>query len=371
MDWPHARRNILMTHSSTSLPCFTANLPGIGGHLKVEPADFVVEEIPAYEPSGTGEHLFLWIEKCDLPHDVLLRHLARSLDIPANDIGVAGIKDRRAVTRQYVSVPARCATQLCQVASNQVQVVRAALHGNKLRTGHLHGNRFEITVRDVAEDADVRVGPIVAAIHQFGFPNYYGEQRFGHDGGTLALGLDLLAGRKSPREIPYQKRKFLLRLALSSVQSDLFNKALALRLQNGLLHTVLEGDVLEVTESGGKFVAEDIVREQSRLEGGEVTITGPMFGVKMLAPRHEPAEREFRILSESGVNTADFDNFSQLMSGARRAFTVRPLHLAAEPVGRTMKFKFSLPSGVYATMLMRELMKGDEGIPRSCGDMRT
>ena len=85
-----------------------------------------------------------------------------------------------------------------------------------------------MVVRDVTDDAGMRIAPIAASIEKHGFPNYYGEQRFGIEGQTLTLGLDLLAGRKSPRDIPFQKRKFLLRLALSSVQSDLFNQALAI-----------------------------------------------------------------------------------------------------------------------------------------------
>src|SRR4051812_2173058 len=104
--------------SAPNLPFFTAELPGIGGQLKVRPEDFVVEEIPAYEPSGSGEHLYLWIEKRDLPHDLLLRRLSKTLDVSPNDIGTAGIKDRRAVTRQYVSVPNKCAAHVDQLESD-------------------------------------------------------------------------------------------------------------------------------------------------------------------------------------------------------------------------------------------------------------
>ena len=93
--------------------------PGIGGRLKDQPDDFVVEEIPAYEPSGTGEHLFLWIEKRDLPHELLLRRLSKVLEISSHDIGVAGIKDRRAVTRQYVSVPNRSSARIDQLESDR------------------------------------------------------------------------------------------------------------------------------------------------------------------------------------------------------------------------------------------------------------
>ena len=346
-----------MSSVAKELPYLTSVLPGIGGQLKCEPEDFVVEEIPAYEPSGEGQHLFLWIEKRDMPHDQMLRRISKILEISQDDVGTAGIKDRRAVTRQYVSVPNTCGPRVEQLESEQLHVLRSCLHGNKLRTGHLRGNRFTVIVRGVSDDASNRATEITKVLLQSGFPNYYGEQRFGHDGETLSLGLDLLSGKKRPQDIPYQKRKFLLRLAVSSVQSDLFNQALARRLQDGLLHTVLDGDVMEVIESGGKFVVDDVVREQTRLDQGELSVTGPMFGVKMLSPRGVPAEREARILEEAGLGLDAFQKFAQLMSGARRAFIVRPTELTLVSVDAEIMFVFPLPSGVYATMLLREFLK--------------
>ena len=376
----------LMSSTMQSLPYLTADLPGTGGRLKVSPEDFVVEEIPAYEPSGEGQHLYLWLEKRDLPHDVMLRRLSKLLEVSSNEIGVAGIKDRRAITRQYVSVPISCASRIEQLESDELHVLRSVPHVNKLRTGHLRGNRFTIIARDVRNDASQGADAIASVLTRTGFPNYYGEQRFGHDGETLNLGLDLLAGRKSPRDIPFQKRKFLLRLALSAVQSDLFNQALGLRLRDGLLRTVLDGDVLEVIESGGKFVSEDVAAEQTRLDQGELSVTGPMFGVKMLSPRGLPAEREAELLGESGLNRADFEKFANLLSGARRSYLIRPTDLKTKPVDlevdvsinalntgadpaslattngeiHRIQFEFSLPSGSYATMLLREFMKNDE-----------
>lgn len=346
-----------MTAHTSPLPYLTANLPGIGGRLKDQPDDFIVDEIPAYEPCGSGEHLFLWIEKRDLPHDLLLKKVARTLDIKTDDIGCAGIKDRRAVTRQYLSVPAKFADRIDPLNSDELKVIRAVQHGNKLRTGHLKGNRFTIVVRDVVEDAATRVDAILNEIRRVGFPNYYGEQRFGIDGQTLTLGLDLLAGRKSPRDIPYSKRKFLLRLALSAVQSDLFNEALRQRLQDGLLSTVLAGDVMEVVESGGKFVVDDIAREQARLDAHELAVTGPMFGLKMLMPSGLAADREAKLLDASGLKLADFATYAQLLSGARRSYAVYPGTLTCTTRERNLCFDFSLPTGCYATTLLREFMK--------------
>ena len=348
-----------MTSLTEPLPYLTTELPGIGGRLKELPEDFVVEEIPAYEPSGEGQHLFLWIEKKDLPHDLLLRRISKILEISQDDIGTAGIKDRRAVTRQFVSVPNSAASRVEQLESDELHVLKAVPHGNKLRTGHLRGNRFTIVVKGAHPDSENRARLIAQVLLQSGFPNYYGEQRFGHDGETRTLGLDLLSGQKSPRDIPFSKRKFLLRLALSAVQSELFNHCLALRLRDGLLNTVLDGDVLEVVESGGKFVGEDAVSEQARLDQGELAVTGPMFGVKMLSPRGVPAEREALVLEQSGLKQADFEKFPQLLSGARRAYVNRPGELVTTAVEGGIRFQFAVPSGVYATMLLREFMKDE------------
>src|SRR3954447_14952824 len=100
--------------SLTNLP-FLTDLPGTGGSIKEQIDDFEVEEIPAYEPSGTGEHLYLWIEKRDLGAEFFVRQIAQRLNIRPGDIGTAGMKDRKAVTRQWVSVPASAESRLDQL----------------------------------------------------------------------------------------------------------------------------------------------------------------------------------------------------------------------------------------------------------------
>ncbi|MBS0205995.1 MAG: tRNA pseudouridine(13) synthase TruD [Planctomycetes bacterium] len=342
------------------LPYLTTDLAGIGGQWKDLPEDFIVEEIPAYEPTGAGEHLFLWIEKKDVSAKDLVHHVARTLRCPPRDIGVAGLKDRRAVTRQYLSVPAKLAANVPQIDTESIHVLRSVQHGNKLKTGHLRGNRFTILIRDVSESALERATAIADRIRTCGFPNYYGPQRFGRDGETLQLGLDLLTGRKKSRDLPGAQRRFLLRLSLSAVQSDLFNRALSQRLTDGLLNTVLRGDIMEVVASGGKFIAEDIAAEQPRYDAGETAVTGPMFGLKMREPAGIPQQREADLLAWSGLGPEHFSKYLNLMTGTRRPYVICPgdLQLSADPEG--LRFEFSLPSGVYATTLLREFMKSDK-----------
>jgi tRNA pseudouridine13 synthase len=353
----------------SELPRWHAEFPQIAGTLKSVPEDFVVEEIPAYEPSGDGEHLFLWIEKRNLSGEEMQRRLARALGIKPHEIGSGGIKDRRAVTRQWLSVPAKLDPLVAAAESDEFRVLKAARHGNKLRTGHLRGNRFSILIRDCKPASDCGMGALhspleisrtlVERIATLGFPNYYGEQRFGRDGETAALGFDLLAGRKSPRDIPYSRRKFLLRLSLSAVQSELFNRVLAARLTDGLLATVLAGDVMEVVASGGKFLAEDPTKEQPRCDAGEIVVTGPMFGPKMKQPMGVPAEREAKVLADAGLTLDQFAGFGDLLAGTRRPLVIRPgeLLVAEEPAG--LRFTFTLPPGVYATTLLAEIMASE------------
>ena len=342
----------------TELPYLTENLPGIGGRWKERPEDFVVEEIPAYEPVDSGEHLFLWIEKRDVAGADLISHVGRTLRCPLGDIGVAGVKDRRAVTRQYLSVPVKYADLIEKLGTESIQVLKSARHNNKLRTGHLRGNRFSILIRDI--DSAEALAPALAIadrVRKCGFPNYYGQQRFGHNGETLKLGLDLLSGQKRSRDIPEPQRRFLRRMSLSAVQSDLFNHALAERLNDQLLNTVMVGDVMEVVASGGKFVAADIHTEQPRYDLGETAVTGPMFGPKMCEPEGVPLQREQQLLERSGLLPEHFAKFLNLMTGTRRPYVVRPAELIVSPDAEGLRFSFSLPSGSYATVLLGEFMK--------------
>src|SRR5579871_215599 len=130
------------------LPLVTADLPGIGGRIKTVPEDFEVEEIPAYQPSGEGEHLYLWIEKRDMGAEYFARQVARRLDIAPGEVGTAGLKDRHAVTRQMVSVPGTVEDRLDRLNGEGITLLKVDRHSNKLKPGHLHGNRFRILIRD-------------------------------------------------------------------------------------------------------------------------------------------------------------------------------------------------------------------------------
>jgi tRNA pseudouridine13 synthase len=331
------------------LPLVTAGLPGIGGRIKARDEDFEVEEVPAYQPSGQGDFLYLWVEKRGLGAEFFVRQVAKRLGIPADEVGTAGLKDRHAVTRQWLSVPAACEAQLPRLEGDGIRVLARSRHTNKLRPGHLHGNRFRILVRDVLPEGEQRLPALVETLRREGLPNFYGAQRFGSGGETFRIGLDLLTGR--PRRV----NAFLRKFSLSAVQSALFNRYVAARMDDGLPRRVLPGDVLAKWPFGGMFVAEDLPREQARLEAREVIPAGPMFGKKLFAARAEAARREAAVLAEAGLTAESFHGFGKLLSGTRRWVYVWVDDLAATVEPEGVRLSFTLPAGSYATVLLREL----------------
>jgi len=346
----------MMWHPRQPLPLLTADLPGTGGRVRVAIEDFTVEEIPAYEPCGTGEFLYLWIEKRDMGAEFFAKQVARRLGIRPDEVGMAGLKDRRAVTRQWISVPARCEPNLPQLEGEGIAVLCSRRHGNKLKPGHLHGNRFQVRIREAA--APQNAAAIVERLRAFGLPNYYGEQRFGRDGDTFAWGWKLLRGEAGHDR--QASNKFLRKLALSAVQSALFNDYLARRLADGLLHTVLPGDVMAKWPFGGMFVAEDVAAEQARFDCREIVAAGPMFGTKLFPARETAAEREAAVLRDHGLLPGSFSNFGKLLLGTRRHNLVYVDDLIAEVEGNHVVLRFTLPAGSYATVLVNEVRKSNE-----------
>lgn len=334
-------------------PLLSADLPGIGGRIKVQLEDFEVEEIPAYEPCGQGDHLFLWIEKRDMGADYFARQIAKRLDIAVGEVGTAGMKDRRAVTRQWVSLPATVEPRLAQLDGEGIRVLNASRHGNKLRPGHLHGNRFRIVIRAITPGSAGNRTAILERIRGHGLLNYYGPQRFGRGGETWNLGLALLAGERGPRA------GFLRKLALSAAQSGLYNHYLGCRWHDQLTRIVLPGDVMMKRPHGGMFVAEDVAREQERFDAGETVHAGPMFGKKTFAAQGEAARREGQVLEQAGLSPERFAAFGKLLLGTRRPNLVFLDELEAHESPEGVRLAFTLPAGSYATVLLRELMKTD------------
>jgi tRNA pseudouridine13 synthase len=337
------------------------------------PDTFVVEEIPAYLPTGTGEHTYVWIEKRLATTLDVVNDMARRLGIEAREIGYAGMKDRHATTRQWLSIPRVDPDTALAAGDDRLRVLCALRHGNKLRIGHLRGNRFEVVVTDLDDETEARsLGERLAERARLGLPNRYGDQRFGMHADNARRGIAVLRGEQ--RERDHRRR----RLLLSAVQSAVFNQVLAVREEEGLLRRVLTGDILQKTDSGGLFVTDAPLTDQVRLDAGEIVVTGPMPGGWAPAPPPETEARaiEDRALATVGVTRAELASVGRDLPGTRRPLLV-PVTLtepAVLPVvrdggqdggddgvqeggrdGHAVRLRFELPAGSYATVLLEAI----------------
>jgi tRNA pseudouridine13 synthase len=319
------------------------------------PDRFTVEEIPAYTPSGEGTHTFLWIEKQGLTTFDAIALLAKAFGVPSRDVGYAGLKDKQATTRQWLSVPGLDPERALAFADGGVRVIAAARHGHKLRLGHLRGNRFEtLLVGDATDDEVAALRVRFADLSASGVPNRFGEQRFGADATNATRGLALLRGERQERD----KRK--RRLMLSALQSAVFNRTLELRATRGALTSVLPGDVLKKTETGGLFVSTEPEVDQRRVDAGELVPTGPLPGGREIEPPPGTAARalEDEAIAAVGATREDFERPGRELPGARRPVLLRISEPAfSEEAGteagtRAVRLRFTLPAGSYATVVV-------------------
>ena len=396
----------------TPMPLLTADLPGTGGRIRGACEDFQVEEVPLYEPCGTGSHTYLWIEKHGIPTMEFVHRLATTLGRNARDIGVAGLKDARAVTRQWVSVEHVPPEEIENLAGDGWRVLEARLHGNKLRIGHLKGNRFRILIRDACEEAEPRARAVVARLVAEGVPNQFGRQRFGmrsdshlvgravllghgqevcdrllggpresdprggrkfrtlYDAGNFrgarsalprghrehAAVLDMLIRtkgdvRRAARAIPKNMKRFFI----SAWQSALFNAVLARRMPE--LGKLIDGDLAWLHDRGAVFHVTDSAAEQERADRFEVSPTGPIFGYRMTSPDGDPGRIEGDVLAEADMTPESFRHDREKVKGGRRPLRTPLASVGVEAANEGLWIQFQLPSGCYATTVLEEIMK--------------
>lgn len=339
----------------TDLP-FAFGGPAGSGRLRAEPEDFVVREIPICVPDGSGEHVWLHIRKRNANTEWVARQIARFAGAAPRDVSFAGLKDRRAVTEQWFSVqlPGRADPDWVRLEVEGVTVLQAARHSRKLRRGALRGNRFEIRVRGFDGDRALTEARL-RALAARGVPNYFGTQRFGRDGGNLEAAARMLRG-EGRRPARHERG-----LYLSAARSHLFNQVLAARVAAGTWDTLLDGDVLQLDGGRAWFVADagdpDLPR---RLQGMEVHPTGPLWGRSDPATQGVARALELACLEPwrewcAGLERAGLEQ-------DRRALRVRAAELSWSWADESeLSLAFALPSGSYATALLRELVAADGG----------
>lgn len=400
-----------------SLPYAIDDVEPIPGTIKGDYEDFRVEEIPLYAPCGEGDHVYLLIEKRGLTTHQAVRDVGRALGVKPQNIGAAGNKDARAVTRQTLSVEHVPLERIEALFLPRLTVLGVSRHRNKLKTGHLWGNRFTIRMRETDPGRVDDVRRVLDRLHRTGVPNYFGPQRFGNRGDTWKIGQALLrgdlaeaacliAGRPSPEDTGavaearalfdagdyrgsadtwpsgFQEcvsvargmmryrgdaeravkslSKKTLGLYVSAVQSELFNRVLAERIRE--MDRLMDGDVAWKHENGAAFLVENAAVEQPRADRFEISPTGPMFGKRMKSPEHRAAALENEVLATAGMTLRDFPAGGPFRcTGGRRPLRFRPEQPAAvsgaDERGDFIEVSFSLSAGCYATSVLREIGK--------------
>jgi tRNA pseudouridine13 synthase len=322
----------------------------LSAQMRCRPEDFLVEEIDAFEPSGSGEHLLLTVEKRGMNTAFAASTIARWAGIGEMGIGYAGLKDRHAVTRQRFSVhlPGREAPEIASLETPDLRVLRSERHNRKLPRGALAGNRFELVLRDVQGDR-ARIDARLATIARQGVPNYFGEQRFGRGGDNVANALAMFAGRRVRRD----QRTILL----SAARSELFNRVLARRVDENCWNRALDGDVWMLDGSHSVFGPEPLTAAlDARLSNFDIHPTAPLWGRGPLRSAGVAFALETSALEDGDAACLRSGLESAGLKQERRATRLRVSELAWTWVDdQGLRLRFDLPPGCYATALLSEL----------------
>lgn len=318
----------------TTLPQWPNAYPASGASatLKLLNEDFIVTELPLQLPAGEGEHVWVDIEKNGANTAFVAQQLAAAAGVPDGHVGYAGLKDRHAITRQWFSIhlPKGETPDLTLLQHPEFKVLSQSRHLKKLRPGDLQGNRFRIVLRAVAGDRDA-IETNLEAVASQGVPNYFGAQRFGHDGGNVELGRAMLAREIRVR---HPKKKGLY---LSAARSFVFNEVLALRIQQGLWGKALPGDAMD--ESGRP--------------------TGPLWGRGRVITTDEAQALENGVAERHAILCDGMEHAG--LDQERRGLVSSPADMAWDwPQADQLVLTFSLRAGNYATSVLNEILRTTE-----------
>lgn len=400
----------------------TLNLGAVDGVIKQQPEDFIVEEIPLYQPSGEGTHVYALIEKRQLTtHDAIAR-IAAAMDVRRVDVGYAGRKDAQAIARQWISIEHINPDKLAGLERSQIKVLRVCRHQNKLKVGHLSGNKFILRMRNLSvpvKRAEQIARTIMDVLIARGVPNYFGPQRFGTRGNSGQLGWmliennteefcrlflgdpdnetdkRLIEARRFYEQTRYQEalecwpksfhdhRRMLTGLVksngnfkrasrdlpdafksllVSAWQSEIFNEILAQRMPD--IDKLLTGDMAMKHDNGACFHVEDAAVEQPRCERFEISPTGPLYGLQMAPLTDAAGDIENPILAKRNLTEDHLRRIKNFGArGGRRALRFMPrdviIKSGTDNRGEYLELSLTLDSGCYATTLLREITKTD------------
>jgi tRNA pseudouridine13 synthase len=322
--------------------------PQSTGQLRSEMSDFKVFERLPFEPCGEGEHLFIHIRKTGANTLVVARELAKYFKVKEGLVSYAGLKDRFAVTEQWfgIHLPGKTVYDLSNLAIEGVEVLSVKRHNKKLRIGALSGNRFELVLLKVSHIDDVLRR--WAAVSQFGVPNYFGEQRFGINGGNLDRALELFQGKK----VKDKKKRGLY---LSAARSEIFNQIISQRIENNQFESLSTGDVFMLSGTQSVFLAEEIDKTiMQRFQEKDIDLTAALWGAGELMSQGESQQLEQEIADEYSDFCQGLVKFGLKQERRRIRLSLTEGQITAE--NDTITLSFFLPSGCYATTILRELI---------------
>lgn len=332
LDWP----------SPTGAPQATAL-------LKQTPEDFQVDEFFDWTFSGEGEHIVLKIEKRGLNTEEVLKSLSRLINKPLKLLSYAGLKDRQALTTQWISIhaPGEQIEGIESLAAPGWRVLESTRHLKKLKPGFLKGNHFKITLREVSDPEDM-----IRRMEQVkltGVPNYFGEQRFGRESGNLVHAEQLLVQGKR------YKDRFLKGLYCSAARSWLFNLILAKRVNALNWNLPLIGDVMQLQGSKSVFVVDEVDETiQHRIATHDIAPASPLAGRRKPFAKDEALSVINAVYEEWAPWVAGLEQ--QGMEEDWRSNVLYPENLTYVVDGTNITLSFSLPAGSYATTVLSALV---------------
>jgi len=324
-------------------------------------SDFIVRETLSFEPEGEGTHAYLYIAKSNTNTEWLARQLARFVGVEAREIGYAGLKDRNALTEQWFSIN----LEICnepdweQFQVDGVKILKRTLHRRKLKRGVIKYNSFEIILRDIKGSSKEELLDKVNTIKQSGVPNYFAQQRFGHDYNNLSRAARWFSGAVKI------KKRAEKSMTLSAARSMVFNQMLSQRIQQSGWDTLLDGDVMMLDGTHSLFSTTEVDNElKQRFQQRDIHPTAALWGRGELSSSHNLLKLEQATASSLGQWCASLEK--QGLKQDRRGARVFPENLTidfadgsllADGTLEKVTLSFSLPSGAYATAVLREIIQ--------------
>ena len=331
---------------------YALGVPPVSGVMRARPEDFFVDEVLGFEPEGDGEHVLLHIEKRNTNTQWLADQLARFAGIPKRDVSYAGLKDRNAITRQWFSLGLAGAAEpdWASLSIDNVQVLQHARHRRKLRRGTLQGNRFQLVIRELQGDLAALEARLQQVAEQ-GVPNYFGEQRFGHNGANLQHAHAMFQGKRI-------KDRHKRSLYLSAARSGLFNELLSARVAAGNWDQAIAGDVMLLAGSNSYFVPDTIDAEiRQRLATFDIHPSGRLWGKGESSAQAQAAELEANVAQAHPEFCRGLEQAGLKQERRSLRLPVTGLKWELDASQQQLRLDFFLPAGSYATTVLRELVQ--------------